>query len=137
MAALAYTYDDPVPNDLVSIAQAAFDCKICTETIYKYIATGRLRCWGRPGRYRVSMAELMPTYQVVKANRPRASYDRSKNLGAHSEPRKAKTATAVPAQSPHTVCLCGDLIESRPCPHCGQYLCSTVVGSDSDSKQST
>lgn len=138
MAALAY--DIPklsnIPMDLVSIPDAAHLAGCPVAGIYRSIAKGDIRCWGTPGRYRVSVAEVLPEHPSTEKIRLQGGNERQRharrtngngNLKRATEPPKVKTAAQPVGESTH----------KDACPICASFGCyclqappSTVVGSE-------
>ncbi len=80
-----------IPCDLVSISEASAFARIARETISRWIGRGLLNVWGRPGCYRVSLAEILP--HAIAANH--AESDPSK-----PGPKRRKLGTAQPRKPP-------------------------------------
>lgn len=52
------------PCDLISISAGAGFAGVTTRTVYQWIRKGKVRVWGRPGSYRVSLEEILPEVSI-------------------------------------------------------------------------
>lgn len=50
----------PIPGDLYSFPDAAALARISIHTLYHWKRQKRINVYGRPGYYRVSLAEILP-----------------------------------------------------------------------------
>jgi hypothetical protein len=85
----------PIPNDLVSLPDAATLAHISLDTLYHWKRRRRIDVWGRPGYFRVSLAQILPL--AVSAD-PKHYAEVSKP-GPRPKPGQAATQKAT-TQSP-------------------------------------
>mgnify|MGYP001031534479 CR=1 FL=1 len=84
----------PVPPDLITIAEASRRYGISRYTIYRWIETGLIRAWGRRTHIHVSAAELMPPYQPTRPGAMLRTYRRGQRRAKHEAKAAAQTVDA-------------------------------------------
>ena len=57
------------PGRLVTIRQAADRSYLHPKTIYRWISEGKIRAWGRRGRYLVWVPDLLPLVEPKRLRR--------------------------------------------------------------------
>ena len=93
----------PVPPDLITIAEASRRYGISRYTIYRWIETGLIRAWGRRTHIHVSAAELMPPYQPTRPGAMLSSYYRGRRRARAAARAEALTRSGAHCDSSDAV----------------------------------